>query len=61
MTGSLLANPENILEEPLKYIDLHSDCRSTIVENIGFLCWHESNHDGELHALRELAVIHNIG
>ena len=53
----LLANPDNILEAPPNYIDLHSDYGSTIVENLGFLCWHEANHVGELHALRELAVI----
>tara|TARA_B100001146_G_C16175165_1_gene432004 strand:+ start:42 stop:533 length:492 start_codon:yes stop_codon:yes gene_type:complete len=52
----LLANPDNILEAPPNYIDLHSDYGSTIVENLGFLCWHEANHVGELHALRELAV-----
>jgi hypothetical protein len=55
----LLSNPDNMLEEPPEYIDLHSDYGPTIVENLGFLCWHEANHVGELHALRELAVVHN--
>jgi hypothetical protein len=55
----LLSNPNNMLEEPPKYIDLHADYGPTVVENLGFLCWHEGNHVGELHALRELAATHN--
>ena len=50
----LLGDPGNMLEAPLEYIDLHPDYGPTIVENLGFLCWHEGNHVGELHALREL-------
>ena len=50
----LLRNPENMLEAPPRYIDLHPDYGPTIVENLVFLCWHEGNHVGELHALREL-------
>ena len=59
MSEWLLSSPDNMLEEPPAYIDLHSDYGPTIVENLGFLCWHEANHVGELHALRELAVVHN--
>ena len=55
----LLSNPNNMLEEPPKNIDLHADYGPTVVENLGFLCWHEGNHVGELHALRELAATHN--
>ena len=29
----------------------------TVVEHFAELCWHESNHVGELHALRELALV----
>ena len=46
-----------MLDAPPKYIDLHPDYGPTIVENLGFLCWHEANHVGELHALGELAGI----
>ena len=29
----------------------------TVAEHLAELCWHESNHVGELHALRELALV----
>ena len=29
----------------------------TVVEHFAELCWHESNHVGELHALRELSLV----
>ncbi len=50
----LLGDPVNMLEAPPNYIDLHPDYGPTIVENMAFLCWHEGNHVGELHALCEL-------
>lgn len=53
----LSSDPNNMLDAPPKYIDLHPDYGPTIVENLGFLCWHEANHVGELHALGELAGI----
>ena len=53
----LLADPDNMLETPPKYIDLHPDYGPSIIENLGFLCWHECNHVGELHALGELAEV----
>ena len=41
-------------------LDLDMSYGPTVIENFAFLFWHESNHVGELHALRELALV-NLG
>ena len=53
----LQRNPDGLLELPPHTIELDSSCGSTTEEKFAYLCWHESNHVGELHALRELALV----
>ena len=57
LTGWLQSNPEGLLALSPQTIDLDTSYGSTAAEKFAFLCWHESNHVGELHALRELALV----
>ena len=54
----LESNPDGLTALSDKTSDLHSDYGSTAVEMFEFLSWHETNHIGELHALRELALVY---
>ena len=56
LTRWLLKNSEDLLALPSKNIDLSITYGATATEKLAFRCWHESNHVGELHALRELAL-----
>ena len=57
LIGWLTRNPEGLLALTPKTIDLNTSYGSTAAEKFAFLCWHEANHVGELHALRELALV----
>jgi hypothetical protein len=57
LTQWLQSNPEGLLALPPQTIDLDTSYGSTAAEKFAFLCWHESNHVGELHALREVALV----
>ena len=48
-------NPEGVNKETPPDIQIRKG--ETVTEHFAFLCWHESNHVGELHALRELALV----
>ena len=53
-------NPDGLMALSDKTSDLYAGYGSTAVEKFAFLFWHETNHIGELHALRELALV-NLG
>ena len=48
-------NPEGLQKETPPDIQISKG--KTVSEHLAVLCWHESNHVGELHALRELALV----
>ena len=55
LSGWLERNPEGLQQETPQ--DIRPRKGETVVEHFAQLCWHESNHVGELHALRELALV----
>lgn len=54
LSGWLERNAEGLQQETPQ--DIRPRKGETVVEHFAQLCWHESNHVGELHALRELAL-----
>ena len=57
LTGWLQSNPDGLPALQTQTADLYTSYGATAAEKMAFLCWHESNHVGELHALRELALV----
>ncbi len=55
LSGWLEKNPEGLQKETPQDIQIRKG--KTVTEHFAVLCWHESNHVGELHALRELALV----
>ena len=55
LSGWLESNPTRL--EDSTPLDLEIRRGATVTEHFAVLCWHESNHIGELHALRELALL----
>ena len=55
LSGWLERNPAGLQQETPH--DVRPRKGATVAEHLAELCWHESNHIGELHALRELALV----
>ncbi len=57
LTEWLQSNPDGLPALQTQTADLYTSYGATAAEKMVFLCWHESNHVGELHSLRELALV----